>query len=104
MFSNECLGPLAYEATTASIVMAGLFITFLIEYIGNRVISSRSSRMKQEGDLEPTTPDGKSDQLNPQTNPAITSLGHDHHSGHNSIDKLSVIILEAGIVFHSISK
>lgn len=104
MFSNKCLGPLAYEATTASIIMAGLFITFLIEYIGNRVIGSRSSRTKHEGDLEPTTPDVKSISASPQVNPALTSLGHEHHSCQDRADKLSVIIMEAGIVFHSISK
>ena len=38
MFGNECLGELQYEATTAAIVMAGLFISFLIEFCVQRAM------------------------------------------------------------------
>ncbi|KAI2467494.1 Zip-domain-containing protein [Annulohypoxylon bovei var. microspora] len=37
MFSNECLGELKYEGTTAAIVMAGLFFAFTVETTSHRV-------------------------------------------------------------------
>ncbi|KAL7624636.1 high-affinity Zn(2+) transporter zrt1 [Parahypoxylon ruwenzoriense] len=37
MFNNECLGELGYEATTAAIVMAGLFLAFAIENATHRL-------------------------------------------------------------------
>lgn len=37
MFTNECLGELGYEATTAAIVMAGLFLAFTIENASHRL-------------------------------------------------------------------
>ncbi|KAI1099491.1 Zip-domain-containing protein [Jackrogersella minutella] len=37
MFSNECLGELAYEATTAAVVMAGLFFAFTVESTSHRL-------------------------------------------------------------------
>ena len=42
MFSNECIGELGYEATTSAIVMAGLFLSFLVEYIGHRVVLAKA--------------------------------------------------------------
>ncbi|KAK5659013.1 hypothetical protein OQA88_1100 [Cercophora sp. LCS_1] len=40
MFTNECLGELTYEATAAAIAMAGLFLSFLVEYLGHRLIKT----------------------------------------------------------------
>lgn len=37
MFTNECLGELKYEATTAAIVMAGMFFAFVIENASHRL-------------------------------------------------------------------
>ncbi|KAI1206121.1 Zip-domain-containing protein [Annulohypoxylon truncatum] len=37
MFSNECIGELQYEGTTAAIVMAGLFLAFTVETISHRL-------------------------------------------------------------------
>ncbi|OTA90600.1 hypothetical protein M434DRAFT_390202 [Hypoxylon sp. CO27-5] len=37
MFTNECLGELQYEATTAAIVMAGLFFAFVVENTSHRI-------------------------------------------------------------------
>ncbi|KAK0624888.1 hypothetical protein B0T17DRAFT_531374 [Bombardia bombarda] len=39
MFDNECLGELAFEATAAAILMGGLFLSFLVEYAGSRLVS-----------------------------------------------------------------
>ncbi|KAI1802334.1 Zip-domain-containing protein [Daldinia bambusicola] len=37
MFTNECLGELSYEATTAAIVMAGMFFAFIVEHTSHRL-------------------------------------------------------------------
>ncbi|KAI0814014.1 hypothetical protein GGR55DRAFT_701764 [Xylaria sp. FL0064] len=66
MFANECLGELQYEATSASVVLAGLFIAFLVEQASHRVARKYWSQ----------TP--------------------------NSDDVVSVMVLEAGIIFHSL--
>ncbi|KAK0657913.1 hypothetical protein B0T16DRAFT_402728 [Cercophora newfieldiana] len=42
MFANECLGVLTYEATAAAIAMAGLFLSFLVEYLGHRLVKTSS--------------------------------------------------------------
>ncbi|KAI1738399.1 hypothetical protein F4680DRAFT_426040 [Xylaria scruposa] len=66
MFANECLGELKYEAVTAAIVLAGLFIAFLVEYISRRVAQKYWDRSAHPDDV------------------------------------VSVVVLEAGIIFHSI--
>ncbi|WEW59506.1 high-affinity Zn(2+) transporter zrt1 [Emydomyces testavorans] len=98
MFENPCLGDLKYEATTAGIMMAGLFLTFMMEYIGHRVIA----RAHTKGDME-----GSASSLAQQTDnkdqtvPSATS-SESPQQNFTADDKLSVVLLEAGIVFHSI--
>ncbi|KAK2758263.1 hypothetical protein FQN54_004108 [Arachnomyces sp. PD_36] len=106
MFTNECLGELQYEATTTAVVMAGLFLSFLVEYLGNRFVNSRNS-LSPANDIEPNRVDkgsNDSDHIEPceAAGPNLTSLGHHHHGLANPDDKLSVIVMEAGIIFHSI--
>ncbi|KAL1959695.1 hypothetical protein VTO42DRAFT_1281 [Malbranchea cinnamomea] len=106
MFSNPCLGALQYEATTAAIAMAGIFLTFLLEYLGNRVIIyKRGTHSGHDHEDESS----KTANSNPRGNeivappaphqPNLSSLGHHHH---HVEDKLSVLVMEAGIIFHSI--
>lgn len=132
MFNNECLGPLDYEATTSAIVMAGIFLAFLFEYIGHRFILARIEKKGREnvessewGD-KTTSSDAKENgssretQVNvgseagrsPTSAPAevpnpnvLVNLGHNHGSSFDPSDpnsKLSVMVMEAGILFHSI--
>jgi solute carrier family 39 (zinc transporter), member 1/2/3 len=68
MFTNECLGELEYEATTAGILMAGIFIAFSIEYLGHRLAAKFWSRNQYNDEV------------------------------------VSILVLEAGIIFHSICK
>ncbi|KAK4104485.1 Zip-domain-containing protein [Parathielavia hyrcaniae] len=76
MFGSACLGALKYEATTASIVMAGLFLSFLLEYLGYRYVKWQAR--KKAGSLVPTP------------------------EGLKSVEMVSIYIMEAGIVFHSV--
>lgn len=45
MLSNPCIHyPAPYEATPAAIFMAGLFLAFLVEYLGQRVVLRRQKQ------------------------------------------------------------
>ncbi|KAF3483871.1 zinc/iron transporter protein [Arthroderma uncinatum] len=105
MFGNECLGVLQYEATATSIFMAGLFLTFMIEYLGNRAILSRGKRQLEADDVEPSAASSQhGTELGPKpvVDSAIANLGHNHSCTDVPDDKLSVALMEAGIVFHSV--
>lgn len=107
MFGNQCLGTLQYEATATSIFMAGLFITFLIEYFGNRIALSRGKKHPQGDDMEPSATSSHTSPVSGTKtglDSAIANLGHSH--GHQGFpdDKISVFLMEAGIVFHSVSE
>lgn len=102
MFANPCIGSLGYEATTSAIVMAGIFLSFLVEYCGMRLVASRSSRSpeaiavatqqgRDKGSPQPPSEESQRD--------AFLAVDH-HHGGVNN--KLSVAVMEAGILFHSI--
>ncbi|WYZ33936.1 hypothetical protein EsH8_I_000212 [Colletotrichum jinshuiense] len=71
MFGNECLGELGYEGTTSAIVMAGIFLSFLVEYVGKRMVMAKMA-----------------------ANPSAATL--------LSPETVSVLVLECGIIFHSI--
>ncbi|KAH8201623.1 hypothetical protein TruAng_004229 [Truncatella angustata] len=72
MFTNECLTGIDYEATTSAIVMAGIFLSFLIDYITHRVAHGMGKKSKLEA-------------------------GSIREDG-----LINVMVLEAGIIFHSI--
>ncbi|KAK2809041.1 hypothetical protein FQN50_004094 [Emmonsiellopsis sp. PD_5] len=106
MFANQCLGDLKYESTTAAIAMAGIFLSFLVEYIGNRIVMARTPPANDcaQADIEPQPVSIKyinnSDEQ--PAPPTLISLGHHHHSLLRPDDKLSVLVMESGIIFHSI--
>ncbi|KAG5942660.1 hypothetical protein E4U53_007200 [Claviceps sorghi] len=77
MFGNKCLGNLGYEGTTAAILMAGIFLSFLVEYLGHRIVLARTnatSRLSREQQAQ-----------------ALLS---------NHV--VSILVMEAGILFHSL--
>lgn len=83
MFSNSCLS-LVYESTTTAIVMGGVFISFLVDFILKKIVMSRAV-VKENSDEDPKLSLDES-----------VSLEKSVH------DKISVILLEVGIVFHSV--
>lgn len=101
MFTNECLGELQYEATTTAIVIAGAFMTFLLQYFSVRVYNKRTRMTRENTErLDQTAGDG-SEKSSEHKQP--TPFGH--HSAYSAQDDpFSVLILEAGIIFHSVSK
>jgi solute carrier family 39 (zinc transporter), member 1/2/3 len=77
MFGNECLGELAYEGTTSAIVMAGIFISFLVEFIGHRIV-----RAKVRSEAALTLAEKSKAMLSARVT--------------------SILVMEAGIIFHSV--
>lgn len=77
MFGNKCLGDLGYEATTAAILMAGIFLSFLVEYIGQRIVLARTK--------------------------ATSHLSREQQAqALLSNEVVSILVMEAGILFHSL--
>ncbi|KAL6710606.1 high-affinity Zn(2+) transporter zrt1 [Coniothyrium glycines] len=114
MFGNECLGVLAFEGTTAAIFMAGLFLSFLADYLGARFVQWRST--KQVGansnnvavgsDQESATKSTSSAAAVPENEfQRSHGLPHAHGSIHEPSPmevKINAYNLEAGIIFHSV--
>ncbi|GAB7338435.1 hypothetical protein MBLNU457_4723t2 [Dothideomycetes sp. NU457] len=106
-FASPCLGELQYEGTTAAILMAGLFVSFLVDYLSHRVVhwrrtvrdtsSSDETHRNSSGDT-PTSTESK------QPATAVSTAYHHTHnlSEQEATDKVTVMILEAGVLFHSI--
>lgn len=77
MFTQPCVGDLGYEGTTSAIVMAGIFLSFVVEYIGQRIVQNK---IRSEA--------------------ALTSK--ERSSAILSSDTVNILVMEMGIVFHSI--
>ncbi|KAK5106234.1 high-affinity Zn(2+) transporter zrt1 [Lithohypha guttulata] len=113
MFTNNCLTGIHYEATTSAVVMAGLFVAFLVEYISYRFVLSRSRNQTQvhshktggSGSEEGSTTGADSKQIS-ETAAASTTLQNISHShapaDFNPNTTLAVSVMEAGILFHSV--
>jgi len=104
MFSNECLGELPFEATTAAIFMAGLFVSFLVDYISKRFLLWRQSKRSGHDAEATAAPTGDAKSASPPTSAVIPSHGHNQHVDlHSDADaKINILVLEAGIIFHSL--
>ncbi|ODA75992.1 hypothetical protein RJ55_08274 [Drechmeria coniospora] len=77
MFGNKCIGNLGYESVASAIVMAGLFLSFVIEYGGHRIVLAKAR---------------SAETLSPETKAkAILST-----------EVVSILVMEAGILFHSL--
>jgi zinc transporter 1/2/3 len=83
MFTNECLGELAFEATASAILMAGIFLSFLVEYLGNRLIQWHEAKAKAS---------------------TVEAAGHAHAAPAARTDMVNIAVLEAGVIFHSLRK
>lgn len=106
MFTNECLGRLSYEATTAAIFLAGVFISFLVDWLGARFIVWRQSNNPGHDEEVRTSPasDESKGALTTPNSSVVDPSDHDQHvhmHGHSE-EKVGVWVLEAGVVFHSL--
>lgn len=80
MFANPCLGSLEYEATASAFVMAGIFLSFLVEYLGQMYMRHRIAKK------------------------AIGGHDADPVAAARTIAVLNIWVLEFGILFHSVRK
>lgn len=106
MFTNDCLGELDYEGTTSAIVMVGIFLAFLLEYFGHRVMVARSRKGSApciDGTGCQEESESRKDGSQSTQHPTIAHLGHSHGEDPTKpATKFSVLVMEAGILFHSI--
>lgn len=111
MFGNECLGELQYEGTTAAVFMAGLFLSFLADYLGARFVQWRAKKHSHTDSEISSTPSNGSDKASTPTGSSENGFNrshgvlHAHGAIHNAApmeQKINVLNLEAGIIFHSI--
>ncbi|KAF2183487.1 Zip-domain-containing protein [Zopfia rhizophila CBS 207.26] len=108
MFANECLGELDYEGTTAAVFMAGLMLSFLVDYLGARFILWRQGRKHVPGaDQEHIGQNGESKMASETPNGSETVTHSDDRGSHVHVhgkadEQVSVAVLEAGIIFHSL--
>lgn len=111
MFTSNCLTGINYEATTSAIVMAGIFIAFLVEYCGYRFILDREKRRgttsaatasTSSEDESTTGTDSKHIHENTSSS-ALQDISHSHSPANfNPNTPLAVSVMEAGILFHSV--
>ncbi|KAH8601760.1 ZIP zinc transporter-domain-containing protein [Bisporella sp. PMI_857] len=105
MFSNECLGELKYEATATSIAMAGGFLAFLVDYIAHRLAHWRRGMGEAPISEQNSTNEEISKTVEAKAAPPLAAISH-HHTHHSLVstgnDAISVLVLEAGIIFHSL--
>lgn len=122
MFANKCLGELDYEATTAAIFLAGLFLSFVVDYLGARFVQWRqNTRVGGDSEVAPYRTDSEAhtntseEKVTSGSAPATPNnefmrshgIPHAHGAVHEATpmeEKINVMNLEAGIIFHSIRK
>ena len=107
MFGNECLGELTYEGTTAAIFMGGLFISFLVDYISKRFLLWRQAKRSGGHDAEATASSSPGVKTASPANSAVIA-SHDYTEDvepqADADARINVLVLEAGIIFHSLRK
>ena len=92
--------------------MAGIFSAFLVEYIGDRVLQIRAKNKQTPTAVGLEASEavvGKEDTGSNRSEPHVHNHVHTHSHGAHSHgpvvnDKLAVMVMEAGIIFHSIRK
>ncbi|KAJ5175073.1 uncharacterized protein N7482_000950 [Penicillium canariense] len=102
MFTNECLGELDYEATTYGRYIFGFFVRVCwpSNYHGTGVKAPTSPTEPSE-----PQPQSRKENLPSQQHSTLMHLGHTHGSPLDPTrpnTKFSVLVMEAGILFHSI--
>lgn len=109
MFANECLTTLVYESTATSIAMAGVFLCFLIEYLGSRLIAKRHKKTTLDVENEQQSSDSlkastPTKEITDAPNTTLAALGHNHGANIGPDNHFNVAVMESGIVFHSIRR
>ena len=105
-FDSPCVGELAYEGTVMAIAMAGAFISFLVDYMGLQYLKlfreRRGSPIPEEGRTRPSATYREKHSTTVARVENVESSQLMALQNHNEEERLSVIIMEGGIIFHSI--
>ncbi|WVQ83154.1 hypothetical protein IAT38_005292 [Cryptococcus sp. DSM 104549] len=105
MFNNECIGELGYESTAPAISMAAAFITFLLDFLGTRYAHKKRDNSAIAPIDSPQMEEGKgSPQMQPQGHNGVhdDGCGNRFDAAFAAEQNHQVLLLEAGIIFHSI--
>ncbi|GAA6034480.1 hypothetical protein JCM8097_005350 [Rhodosporidiobolus ruineniae] len=107
MFSNACLGELAFEPAAAAISLAGVYVVFGVDFFVMRWLKTRTAN--REHASAAASADGPQSSPSPSVNKHAEAFGHSHGPAPNEHTDFAspqahfdVLILEAGIIFHSI--
>jgi zinc transporter 1/2/3 len=99
-FSNDCIEGIEYEATAGAILIAGLFVTFMIEYIAHRWVDRKRHMFERSSASDPANA-----QPNAQKEASEGTLSESSSAEQRYTPKslaLNTTVMEAGIIFHSI--
>ena len=96
-FSNDCIEGIEYEATAGAILIAGLFTTFIIEYVAHRWIDRKRHMFERT-----STPQSTAQKDATEANLSEASSNEEHFASKSLT--LNTAVMEAGIIFHSIRK
>jgi zinc transporter 1/2/3 len=96
-FSNDCIEGIEYEATAGAILIAGLFTTFIIEYVAHRWIDRKRHMFERT-----STPQSTVQKDATEANLSEASSNEEHFASKSLT--LNTAVMEAGIIFHSICK
>lgn len=101
MFANDCI-TLYYESTATAIIMAGLFIGFLVDFGSTRLLLVRKNAI--ESGKDQNSDNSRENEISDEDDKAPHSHSHGEVAilQDGSLDKMSVLMLEAGIIFHSV--
>ncbi|GAA6012208.1 hypothetical protein JCM11491_001786 [Sporobolomyces phaffii] len=110
MFGNACIGELAFEPAAAAISLAGVYVVFSVDFFVMRWLRSRGERrLAANAASNGDGPSGSIDSSSDVGKERPSDLGHCHgpareiETDYSSTQAhFDVLILEAGIIFHSI--
>jgi zinc transporter 1/2/3 len=104
MFNNKCLGELVYGPTSPAIAMASALVTFLFDFLGGRTGHKRLESAHAAGTSSPDTASADEEKNNHHHHaPAAFDAGCSHAEAvFRQEQDWQVLLLEAGILFHSI--
>lgn len=110
MFQNECIGEMQYEATAPAIAMAAAVVTAALDFIGTRAADRKASQgmhlhASPNASAFGASSDGGSEadvEKNMPAQPVIADACVHADALFQEEQGWQVMLLEAGIIFHSI--
>jgi zinc transporter 1/2/3 len=110
-FDNPCVGELQYEPTPMAVTMSGAFLSFLVDYIGIRILANQTEKSLRRNNEQHQTNQAQQDDAISPVSVEIKDAFAEYdmaqaHIKRNQIEekKLGVFLMEGGIIFHSISE